>query len=235
MRLAVLGPVVWCAACALVLGAPAAAQDEQPAGGPRIADERTASLYTGLGLSRVETVFSNVSPAWNLDVTAGMFVPKLTWLSGELDLSFTVNPGNNKGMEVVSSGGTPCTLPPTILDPDGTPNGCDAGAVFTPRPGTTATQNELQMTNIGAFAVLRTPGPVYALAKYGYRYINASLPEIQDGDDQQGTAWTAGAGYRFGRALSQIEFAYTDYSSQLEYWGLNFAYGFGASPDTAPN
>lgn len=230
MRLTLLG----CAAACALLSSPLQAQDVQPAGGARMGEEKDSRLYVGLGLSRVETVFSNVSPAWNLDISAGTFIPKLTWLSAELDLSFTVNPGNNKGTEVVSSGGTPCTIPPTLLDPDGTPDGCDAGAVLTPAPGTTGSQNELQMTNIGAFAVARSPGPVYALGKYGYRYINASLPEIRHGDDQYGTAWTVGAGYRFGRSLSQLEIAFTDYSSQLEYWGVNFAYGFGASPDTAP-
>lgn len=230
MRLTLLG----CAAACALLSLPVQAQDEQPAGGPRIAEEKDSSLYVGLGLSRVETVFSNVSPAWNLDISAGMFLPKLTWLSGELDLAFTVNPGNNKGVEVVSSGGEPCVLPPTLLDPNGTPDGCDVSASLVAAPGTTVSQNELQMTNVGAFVVLRTPGRIYALGKYGYRYINASLPEIQKGDDQYGTAWTGGAGYRFGRTLSQLEIVYTDYSSQLEYWGLNFSYGFGASPDTAP-
>lgn len=229
MRLAALS-----AACAVLASLPVRAQDVQPAGGIRTGEERQSNLYVGLGFSRVSADFSNVSPAWNVDVSAGMFVPKITWISGELDLSFTVNPGNNQGTRVVSSGGEPCVIPPSMLDPDGTPDGCDAGAVVTAEPGTTLSQNELQMVNVGAFLALRSPGPVYVVGKYGYRYINCSLPEIQEGDDQQGTAWTAGAGYRFGRSLSQIELLYSDYSTQLESWGLTFSYGFGASPDTAP-
>jgi hypothetical protein len=72
---------------------------------------------------------------------------------------------------------------------------------------------------------------VYLVGKYGYRYINCSIDEIRNGDDQYGTAYTFGGGYRWGIGLSGLELAYTKYSSQLDYYGFNVAYGFGASPD----
>jgi hypothetical protein len=199
--------------------------------GDRPPEEKTAVLFTGIGLSQVTADFSNLSDAVNLDLAVGAHVPVLTWLSGEIDFSFTIAPGENQG-----PGGTvtttPCVVPPSMLDPDGTPNGCGV-PMASPNPEATTSTNDLQMTNVGVFAALRTPGKVYVLGKYGYRYINCSIDEIQDGDDQAGTAYAAGAGYRFS-PLTGLELAYTKYSGQLDYWGFNVAYGFGASPEPKP-
>ena len=221
-------PVVLClSACAL--GAAAGSARGQVDGAPPALEERNSIFYAGLGLSSISSDFNNLSNATNLDMLAGAHVPRLTWLSGEMALSFTVAPGNNHGPRSASTGGTPCSVPPSLLDPDGTPDGCDSGATTTADPGATGSQNDLQMTNLGAFAVLRTPGPVFALARYGYRYINTSIAEIQH-DDQTGTAYSVGAGYRWGAGLSKFELAYTKYSRHLDYFGLGIAYGFGGLP-----
>jgi hypothetical protein len=196
--------------------------------GDRVPEEEHAVLYTGIGLSKVSADFMNLSDALNLDLAAGAHVPVLTWLSGEVDFSFTIAPGENQGSGQQVTPGPACVLPPSDLDPNGTPDNCGEDVVTT-EPGATRTTNELQMTNLGVFAALRTPGKIYAVGKYGYRYISCSIDEIEDGNDQHGTAWTAGGGYRWS-PLSGFELAYTRYSSQIEYAGFNIAYGFGASP-----
>jgi hypothetical protein len=225
-------PAALClAACALSPVPALAAPEDMPT--PRAVEQGSAVLYTGLGLSRVSTDYSNLSDALNLGLFAGAQVPYLSWLSGEVDFSFTVAPGNNHGTRNVAvGGGTACTLPPSTLDPDGFPDGCDA-ANTRPAPGTTASQNDLQMTNLAAFAVLRTPGRVFAVAKYGYRYLNTSIDEI-DAGDQTGTAYSVGAGWRWRAGLSKFEAAYTRYSEHLDYLTVGVAYGFGALPESGP-
>lgn len=189
-------------------------------------EERRAVTYTGLGLSRVSTAFDNLEDAVNLDLGLGARLPWLGWLSAEADLSFTVVPGENRGPQ-------PCTTtgatPPSLLDPDGDPGSTDCA------PGAfSRSQNDLQMTNVGAFLVMRTPGRLYLTGRGGYRFINASIDEIQDGGDRRGAAYAGGLGWRWGEGLSGIELAYTRYSSQLDYLGLNVAYGFGASSELLP-
>lgn len=185
--------------------------------------ERRAATYTGLGLSRVSTDFHNLDDAVNLDLALGLRLGVLSWFSGELDLSFTVIPGDNTGPQPCS---TTAGTPPSVLDPDGEPGttSCAAGTY-------TQSANDLQMTNIGVFGVLRTPGTLYLLGRGGYRFINSSIDEIQDGGDRRGTAYSLGAGWRWGEGLSGLELAYTRYSSQLDYIGVNVAYGFGASSE----
>lgn len=240
-----------CAAVMAASAAPAVALDNETKPDPEVLqqsgekagdenatvpEERDAVVYLGLGGSKVHADFKNVSDAYNIDLVGGAHLPVLTWISGEIDFSFTVAPGNNRGLATRSStGGTPCIVPPGPLNPTGTPPGCDVNAQAIPLPGQTTSANDLQMTNIGAFVALKTPGRLYALGKYGYRYINCSIPEIQHGSDQDGTAYTYGLGYRFGVGLVGLEAAYTHYSSQLEYYGLSLAYGFGASPGPGPH
>lgn len=195
--------------------------------------ERQARSFAVIGLSRLSADLDNVGDAVNLDVSLGL--RGFWWLSLEGVASITVAPGSNDGPRSVTVGGTPCTTPPTpVIDPDGTPDGCDPEATEDPTvepvPGSTASSNRLQTTNFGVFAVLRSPGRVYGVGKYGYRLINSSVPEIQQGDDRMGTAYTLGAGYRWGVGLSSVEVTYTEWSEQLETVGLSLAYGFGASP-----
>lgn len=223
-------PAVLClAACALGPGAAMAAAD--PA--PKAVEIGNSALYTGLGLTRVSTDFENLSEALNLEAFAGVQVPYLSWLSGEVDFSFTVAPGNNHGTRNVSTAGTtPCTLPPSTVDPDGFPDGCDA-ANTQAAPGTTASQNDLQMTNLGAFVVLRTPGKLFVMGKAGYRYLNTSIDEVER-DDQTGIAYSVGGGYRWRQGLSRFEAGYMKYSEHLDYLGIGIAYGFGTTPESGP-
>ena len=193
-------------------------EEAVPAGtGPQ--EERTASLFATLGLSHVASNFENLDTAINMDVSVGAALPWpfLDWLGGELDLSFTVVPGKYGGAQRCE------TTPPTVLDPDGTTT-CEAG-VFT------QSQNELQMTNLALFGVIRSPGRFYGLGKYGVRAIASSIPEIQE-QDRHGVAWALGGGFRFGYGrLSGIELLYSDYSEHLEYLMLGLTHGFGAAPD----
>ena len=223
--------VLCCCACVLVPAWAEAQGSGPPAGMPMSVDERNAVLYGGLGLSWVSADFENLSSALNLDLSVGAHLPMARWLSGEVDLSFTVLPGANAGTRTTTTGDTACVVPPSMLDPDGTPDGCGTDGVTVAEPGQTRSQNDLQMTNIGVFAAVRTPGKAYALGKYGWRYINASIDELHD-DDRAGPAYALGGGYRWGAGLSQLEVAYTRYSSQIDFFGLNVAYGFGATPDS---
>lgn len=193
--------------------------------GPEPVEEREAVLYGGLGLSWVSTDFTNLSEALNMSMSGGAHLPWLTWVSGEVEFSFTIAPGNNTA-EGTTTTVTPCTVPPSMLDPDGTPNGCGVPST-TAVAGATASRNDLQMTNLGGFMVLRTPGRVYAVGRAGYRYVNTSIEEIQE--DELGAAYSVGAGYRWRAGLSKFELGYTKYSTYLEYLGLGVVYGFGGS------
>jgi len=207
------------------LAAPAGAATPEPRG-PMPVEGRDAVLYGGLGLSLVSTEYSNLSDAVNLNLVAGAHLPWLTWVSGEVEFSFTVAPGDNTGTGTTRNV-TPCTVPPGMLDPDGTPDGCGE-EVVTAIPGAAATRNDLQMTNLGAFVVVRTPGRVYGVGRFGYCSVNSSVEEIQT-DDELGVGYTLGAGYRWREGLSKFEMVYTNYSSHLEYWTLGMVYGFGGS------
>jgi hypothetical protein len=224
-------------ALALGLGAGAAmAQDDQsileesnrpPEGGTTNApppEEESSVTYSGIGLSRVQTEFENLEDAVNLDLAIGMRVPAVRWIGAEINLSFTIVPGENTGAPpgVAGAEGT-CFIDNPPTPPGCTPEGQGAAATGT----YTRSQNDLQMNNVGVFVVLRSPTKFYALGKYGYRYINSSIEEIQQGDDKSGTAYAVGGGWRWGEGLSGVEIAYTKYSDQIDYWGFNIAYGFG--------
>lgn len=197
-------------------------------------EEREARSFAVIGLSRMRADYENVDPALNLDVALGARL--IGWLSAEGAISVTVAPGSNSGPQVVATGGVPCDSDPVpIIDPDGTPDGCDPAATGTPPaadPGSTVSSNRLQSTNLGVFAVLRTPGRLYGVGKYGYRAVNCSIPEIQEGGDRKGVGYSWGAGYRFGVGLSSLEITYTKWGERLDTLGLSLAYGFGASPGT---
>lgn len=197
-------------------------------------EERQARSFAVIGVSRMGSDIENLGDAFNLDVALGLQL--LGWLSVEGAAAITVAPGRNKGPRTVTTGPVPCTSPPVpVIDPDGTPDGCDPSATEPPavlaEPGNTASNNRLQTTILGVFAVVRTPGKFYGVGKYGYRTVFSSIPEIQDGD-RDGTAWSAGLGYRWGVGLSSLEVTHTKWSDHLDAVGLSLAYGFGASPGT---
>jgi len=209
------------------MASPAVAEVPEPEG-PQPREEREAVLYGGLGLSSVSSDYSNLSEAINMHMAVGAHLPWLTWLSGEVEFSFTVDPGDNESAGTTRTV-TPCTVPPSMLDPDGTPDGCGQ-EVVTAVPGAAATRNDLQMTNLGGFLVVRTPGKVYGVGRVGYVNVNSSIEEINT-DDETSVAYTFGAGYRWKGGLSKFELLYTNYSSHLEYLTLGIVYGFGGSAE----
>lgn len=222
----VMGAAVPLLVCLLVAG-PALAQKDQTedlkvSNDPKpFKEEARAISYGGIGLSRVSADFQNVEDATNLELIVGLRVPYFSWISAEIDGSFTVLPGKN------GAGANCRTIPATPPPPLGTGQParteCEAGRF-------TRTTNEFQMSNIGLFGTVRTPGSLFLVGKYGYRLLNTSIPEIQESDDTDGTAWTAGAGFRWNQGLSGLELTYTDYSEDIDYYSLALAYGFGASP-----
>lgn len=193
--------------------------DEGTDSEPPPEDDDGAVSYSGIGLSRVSSEFDNLKEAINLDFVIGIRVPTINWISAEINFSTTIIPGENQGARNCSTTGGSGGVP--LLGGGTSGSTSCAGGTFT-RSG-----NDLQMNNIGVFAVLRSPGQFYAVGKLGYRFINSSIPEIQQGGDRTGTAYGAGGGYRWGRSLSGIEVLYTRYSDQLDYLGFNIAYGFG--------
>ncbi len=188
-------------------------------------DDDSAISYSGIGLSRVKADFENLKEAVNLDFALGIRIPTVNWISAEIGFSTTISPGENEGPPPGGGlgGGDPCIIP-------GVPPGCvegGGGGGGGSQGKFTQSQNDLQMNNIGVFAVLRSPGQFYGLGKAGYRFINTNIEEIQEGDDKSGAAWALGGGYRWGTGLSGVELIYMDYSDDLEYIGFNVAYGFG--------
>ncbi len=190
-------------------------------------DDDTAVSYSGIGLSRVSTDFDNLDEAINLDFVLGIRVPTINWISAEINFATTIIPGENKGQPSgggFGGGGDPCIFPGF---PPGCVEGGGGGSGSSSQGKNTRSRNDLQMNNIGVFAVLRSPGKFYGLGKVGYRYVNTSIEEIQEGGDKGGTAYGLGGGYRWGKGLSGVELLYVDYSKDLEYIGFNIAYGFG--------
>lgn len=211
------------AACALA-ASPAAAQseDEQilqedtPRGGtsmpPPEDDEELSTTYSNIGLQKVSADFDNVDDAINLDITLlGIRVPTVPWFGVELNLGFTVAPG--QVTEVTpGSQGTPTGCGPLGLDP------C---------PGTgssTRSSGDFTSTTIGVFAVARSPGKFFVGGKYGYRYINTSLEALVD--ERSGNAWGASVGYRWNRKGSFVELGYTDWTEDLNSVGLLISYSY---------
>ena len=199
-------------AAVLLLSLPALAKDDDDKSKDKDDDKpRESVTYTGIGLTRVSTDFDNLKDAVNLQLVLGFRVPTFDWFGAEVEIGTTIIPGENESNTSSGGGGGACG---GILQPP-----CP--------PGTTNTQDldELQMNNIAAYAVFRSPGRLYGMGKIGYRYVNASIEELME-DDRSGTAWGAGAGYRWGETLSGVELFYTKFSDRIDYIGFTLNYGF---------
>ena len=78
----------------------------------------------------------------------------------------------------------------------------------------------------GLYAVYRSPGKFYGMGKVGYRYAGTNIQELQA--DRSGSAYAGGVGYRWNPKKSNgVELYYNKFTSQITYYGLNIAYGFG--------
>jgi hypothetical protein len=171
-------------------------------------DEELSTTYSSIGLQKVHADFDNVKDAINLDITMiGFRIPTVPWFGVELNLGFTMAPGQ---IDRSSSS---------------SPTGC-GGLLQPPCPaGSTATSStDFASTNIGAFAVMRSTGKFFAMGKAGYRYMNTSIDELQN--DRSGTAWGAGVGYRWNRKGSYAEFGYTKWAEKINALGISISYSY---------
>ncbi|MGH8431710.1 MAG: hypothetical protein ACREUF_15040, partial [Solimonas sp.] len=97
-----------------------------------------------------------------------------------------------------------------------------------PEPGggqnTTASNDDFAMNGIGVFAVLRSPTRFFGTAKYGYRYAQSTLRELDQ--ERSGAAWAIGGGWRWGESLSGVELLYTKYADGLDFISLALTFGY---------
>ena len=192
-------------------------------------DESRKVTYSSIGLTRASTDFDNLGEAINLSAVLGIRVPTVEFISAEIDLSTTLIPGENtleSSGVLGGGGGTPCVLP-------GVPPGCvDNGGGSAPTGNNTQSRDDLLLNTVGVFGVLRSPGTFYGVGKYGYRYIQSTIQELQE--EASGTAYALGAGYRYG-SDGGVEIMYTKYSDFIDYISLTVTYGFGGDDEEVDN
>ncbi len=175
-------------------------------------EEELSTTYSSIGLNKISTNFDNVEDAVNLDITLiGFRIPSVPWFGVELNLGFTMIPGQITETTPGSSG-SPIGCGPLGLDP------CPATG------SSTTSSGDFGATTAGAFAVLRSPGTFFAMGKVGYRYLNTNLPELQE--NRSGSAWGAGVGYRWNKKGSYAELGYTKYSEDLDAIGFAISYSY---------
>lgn len=202
------------------------AEGDEPVRGSS-ADEDNVT-YSGFGLTRVSTDFDNLEDAVNLDGTLGVRVPNFDWVAAELNLSFTVIPGenSNEGGLIGGGGGSEGNC---VVDNPPTPPGCTPATPGS-EPQTTGDLDDFQMQGIGAYVVLKNPGRFYGMAKIGYAYQVTTIEELDD-RGRNGTAYMLGAGYRYGKTLGGVELVYQRLLNDVDGIGLNITYGFGGRRD----
>lgn len=183
-------------------------------------DPRSNVTYSSFGLTRASTDFDNLGKPINLSAVLGIRVPTLELISAEIDLSTTLIPGENDGRTASSGGlgGGGGGLLDPILG-----GGGDEGEA--PAGNFTQSSDDLLLNTIGVFGVLRSPGDFYAVGKYGFRYIQSSIQELQE--EASGTAYAIGGGYRYG-SDGGVELTYSKYSDFIDYISLVVTYGFGS-------
>lgn len=162
-------------------------------------EERLSATYSTIGLSKVGTDFRNVKDAVNLDTTlVGLRIPTFPWFGVELNASFTMIPGQ------VDQPNCP-GLPPTCPDNISTASDSFVAHMF------------------GVYGVVRTPGTFFGTAKYGYRSLNSNLPELED--EQSGTSWALGGGYRWSRD-GFAELSYSKIADKVDSIALTLSYSY---------
>lgn len=181
--------------------------------------------YSSIGLTRASTDFDNLGKPINLGAVLGIRVPTLDFISAEIDLSTTIIPGENDG-RTASGGNLGGGGGGGILDPIFGGGGDEGSGA--PSGNFTRRADDLFLNTVGVFGVLRSPGEFYAVGKYGYRYINSSIEELQE--EASGTAYAIGGGYRYG-SDGGVELTYSRYSDLIDYISLVVTYGFGGDYD----
>lgn len=178
--------------------------------------------YSSIGLTRASTDFDNLGKPINLSAVLGIRVPTLEIISAEIELSTTLIPGENDGRTsgggLGGGGGGGGLLDPIL-------GGGDEGGGSAPAGNFTQRPDDLLLNTIGVFGVVRSPGDFYAVGKYGFRYIQSSIQELQE--EASGTAYVLGGGYRYGED-GGVELTYSKYSDFIDYISLVVTYGFGS-------
>lgn len=169
-------------------------------------------FYSGMGINRVATDFSNLSEAINLDLVLGFRIPTAPWFAVEIDIGQTIIPGENMGPPDPGSPGTPDVNCPGPLCVPGTPP--------TPPENGTNDPDEFGMQALGISAVLKSTGRFYVTGKYGYRYIATSIDELNE--KRSGNGLGFGVGYRWGKGLSGVELSYKELAEDVDSVGLTF-------------
>lgn len=162
-------------------------------------EELLSTTYSTIGLSKMSADFDNVKDAISIDTTLiGFRVPTFPWVGIELNASFTMIPGEVDQQSACGGLAQPAC-------PNNISSSRDPFTVF----------------NIGAYGVVRSPGKFFAVGKIGYRYLQSSLPELDE--DKNGTSWTGGVGYRWARD-GFVEIGYSKISDKIDGIGLTFSY-----------
>lgn len=189
------------AAAMLLASVPALAIDD---GSDSSRSNRPQFTFSGLTFSRVSTDFENLEEAINLGFGLGVRIPSIEWVGLELDTSISVIPGENLGT-------TRCRT------------GSGLGSLPADCPNDTRSGDELQMQVITLYGALRSPGRFFGVGKLGYRYMNTTIPELEE-DGRSGTAWVLGAGYRYNERGGTVELLYTQISDKMDAIGLSISY-----------
>ena len=210
------------AALLLLAAVPAGAieRDDHPTSGtdtgaPPVEDE-LSTTYSSIGLQKLAFKIPNtdVKDAVNLDFTMiGFRIPPAPWFAIELNLGFTMIPGQINAAGGSGSSGNCITTNPNF------PVGCNPGA-----PSSTGGQADLSATTAGVFAVVRSTGPVFAMGKIGYRYLTTNIDGFPP--DRSGNAYGLGIGYRWNKKGSYAEFGYTHYNSDISALGFSLSYSY---------
>lgn len=179
-------------------------------GAPPVESE-LSTTYSSIGLQKMHVKASgvDVKDPVNLDFTMiGFRIPPAPWFAVELNLGFTMIPGQVNS----SSSGSPGTC----TDPLGIFCGSSSGG--------SNGQNDLSLTTAGVFAVFRSTGSWFGMGKVGYRYINSSIDGFPE--NRSGNAYGAGVGYRWNKKGSYAEIGYTHYSSEISAIGFSVSYSY---------
>lgn len=225
MRDYLTGTVLALAAALTLAAGPAAAQsedesilrDDTSSSGtsmppPEEEQEELSTTYSSIGLQKVSADFENVEDAINLDITLiGFRIPTVSWFGVELNLGFTMIPGEIKTTSSSGGGGggVLCGLPGQPPCPEGT---------------VSASEGDFTATTLGAFAVVRSPGKFFGMGKLGYRYVNSNIDQLNQ--ERSGSGWGAGVGYRWNKKGSYAELGYTKYNDLLDGIGFSISYSY---------
>lgn len=169
-------------------------------------------FYSGMGVDRVSTDYTNLKDAINLDLTLGFRIPTAPWFGLEIDLGQTIIPGEYRDPKPAQPAGPSCSPVPTP--------GCGTPAQPAEDGAYDRQGDEFGMQALGLSLALKTTGRFYLTGKYGYRYIATSNDTINE--NRSGKGFAAGVGYRWGRGLSGVELGYKQLAENVDSIGLTF-------------